>query len=111
MLACAIVGISLAGFAVALQRTVEASTVARLETGMRLALQSRLAELSAEKVVEGERKFSYSGNVTVEQRVEPTDFRNAEDAVLENVFKVRLKAVQSNSTILPLETEALLFQP
>lgn len=111
MLACAIVGLSLAGFAVALQKSLEASTISRSESAMRMALQSRVAELEAEKVSEGEKKYSYLGNITIEQRVEPTDFRNEEDKSLENVFRVRLKALQSNSTILPLETEVLVYQP
>jgi Tfp pilus assembly protein PilV len=111
MLACAIVGISLAGFAVALQRSVEASLVARQESAMRLALQSRLAELAAEKVSEGKKQLSYSENVTVEQQVEAADFRNAEDVALEGLFRVRLRAFESNSRILPLETEALVYQP
>jgi Tfp pilus assembly protein PilV len=111
MLACAIVGISLAGFAVALQRSLEASTISRRESSMRMALQSRVAELEAEKVAEGEKKFSYSGDIIVEQRVEPTDFRNEEDKSLEKIFRVRLKAVQTNSSVLPLETEVLVYQP
>jgi hypothetical protein len=111
MLACAIVGISLAGFAVALQRSLEASTISRRESSMRMALQSRVAELEAEKVAEGEKKFSYSGDIIVEQRIEPIDFRNEEDKSLEKVFRVRLKAVQTNSSVLPLETEVLVYQP
>lgn len=111
MLACAIVGISLAGFAVALQKSLEASTLSRRESIMRLALQSRVAELEAEKVAEGEKKFTYQGEITVEQRVELTDFRNEEDKGLERVYRVRLKAVQTNSSVLPLETEVLVYQP
>lgn len=109
MLACAIVGLSLAGFAVALQESLEASITTRRESAMRMALQSRVAELEAEKVAEGERKFSYSGDITVEQRVEPTDFRNEEDKSLEKVFKVHLRAI--NPSTLPLETEVLVYQP
>jgi hypothetical protein len=111
MLACAIVGLSLAGFAVALQKSLEASMVSRRESAMRMALQSRVAELQAEKVSEGEKKFTYSGDITVEQSVGLAEFRNEEDEALESVFRVRLKATQSNSTVLPVETEVLVYQP
>lgn len=111
MLACAIVGISLAGFAVALQRSVEAATVARQESAMRLALQSRLAELAAETVGEGRKQMVYSEDITVEQDVEAADFRNASNAALEKVFRVKLRAFRSNSQILPVEIEALVYQP
>jgi type II secretory pathway component PulJ len=111
MLACGIAGLALGGFAVALQKTVEAASVARRELSLRLALQSRIAELAAEKVEEGERRFTYPGNVVVEQRREEAVFRNADNKVLQDIFRVHLRASASQASGSPLETEVLIYQP
>lgn len=111
MLACGITALVLTGCALALQETLRASSAGRRDTQLRLALESRLAELQVEPVREGSLEFAYPDGLRVTQTILPAAIRNEEGAPLEHLFQVRLKASSGRPDTPPLETEALVFRP
>lgn len=110
MLACTIVGLSLTGFAIALQQALAAASKSAHMATLRLALQSRVAELSAEKYSAGNRRYNFGSNVVVDETIEPATLFNEDKVRLEKIWKVRLKATFAHNET-SLETECLFFQP
>ena len=112
MLATMVVALCLVGLGIVLQKCLEASTVNYVDTRLRDALESRLAELQADRLQTGEQTFRYFQNeIEVVQKVEVGEFRNRENKRLPGMLKVNLVARYLRSEYTPLMTEAYVYQP
>ncbi|MEO6055074.1 MAG: hypothetical protein ABIP97_13785 [Chthoniobacterales bacterium] len=112
ILAVAIAGTGIIAFAIALQKCVEASTVSYHELRMREAIESRLSEVKAEDLGSGRQSYRYFENeVIVEQEVKPYELRSSRNTSLKGIWKVSLTAKYAQAESLPLQTQALLYQP
>lgn len=112
MLAVVIVGLALTGFVVVLQELISASTAANHDAQLRLALQSRLAEIKTEHLVSGRSRYEYAdGKVLLEQTVEAAALRDDKGMPLSGIYEVTFRVSPKQGTWPPMEGKFLTYQP